>query len=554
MKELRREKQDLVAMVAKLTGEKQQVEFDNDRLKSKLSEIDSKTKQWDALYVENNKLKTKQAELEKRIQDLEKEKQGLHNSVKTAESAQMDKVAAVQNENKKLQAELINLQTKNSSIERKVERLEAENKELAGRMEQKKTELDELMRAMKTETNVEMELKEANTELEFAKNKIADYKKELDEVNHRYEVLEKEKDSAKSALRLKESEMKSVKANLEDKDTQVADLKRQVDAAKRNVKRLEDDLEDTKQVEKDSVNMKARIRSLKNEIEDSLAANHKMKQERTEARLEADRLNRDLATMSENMSEARRYIKKLESERGSRDKVEEELKAHKQREQELERQLYDLNVRNEQLRKRIRELEEDKEELMKNRGGLLEVELVNKKLVEDNKKLRQMVVERNMELAQRQSERNALVNRVDMLERKQNDSDIKVQQLKGWVDNVHSYAAVPSVPHHEPHQHAVVALPPVPSQAVPNLSKAAGAGGGGRARRKKGQQQRQQHELNRSWEDLKLLKTEQADSLRTTPSLPAVLDSKMVQASVPAHGGYYDLYKSKMKLIRERKW
>ena len=136
-----------------------------------------------------------------------------------------------------------------------------------------------------------------------------------------------------------------------------------------------------------------------------------------------------------------------------------------------------------------------------------------------------------------------------MLERKQNDSDIKVQQLKGWVDNVHSCAAVP---HHEPNQHAVVALPPVPSQAVPNLPKA--AGGGGRARRKKGQQQRQQHELNRSWEDLKLLKTEQADSLRTTPSLPAVLDSKMVQAPVPAHGGYYDMYKSKMKLIRERKW
>ena len=459
---MRREKQDLVAVVSRLTGEKQQADVENERLKSRLSEMDSKSKQWDALYVENNKLKTKQAELEKRIQDLEKEKQGLRNSVKTAESAQMDKVVAIQNENKKLQADLINLQTKNNSMERKMERLEADNKELADRLDQKKTELDELMRAMKTETNIEVELKEANTELEFAKNKIADYKKEVDEANHRYAVLEKEKDSAKSTLRLKESELKSVKAASEEKDTQIGELKRQVDAAKRNVKRLEDDLEDIKQVEKDSVNMKARIRSLKNEIEDSLAANHKMKQERTEARLEADRLNRELVAMTEGMSEARRYIKKLEGERGSRDK----------------------------------------------------------------------------------------------LERKQDDSDIKVQQLKGWVNTVHAYAAVPSVshqPHHEPHSHPVVALPPVPSQAVPHQSKAGGGGAGGRAKRKKNQHQRQ-HQLNRSWEDLNLLKVEEGDSLRTTPSLPAVLDSKMVQGSGPAPGGYYDLYKNKMKLIRERKW
>ena len=547
---MRREKQDLVAVVSRLTGEKQQADVENERLKSRLSEMDSKSKQWDALYVENNKLKTKQAELEKRIQDLEKEKQGLRNSVKTAESAQMDKVVAIQNENKKLQADLINLQTKNNSMERKMERLEADNKELADRLDQKKTELDELMRAMKTETNIEVELKEANTELEFAKNKIADYKKEVDEANHRYAVLEKEKDSAKSTLRLKESELKSVKAASEEKDTQIGELKRQMDAAKRNVKRLEDDLEDIKQVEKDSVNMKARIRSLKNEIEDSLAANHKMKQERTEARLEADRLNRELVAMTEGMSEARRYIKKLEGERGSRDKLEEELKARKQREHELERQLYDMNVRNEQLWKKIRELEEDKEELMKNRSGLTEVDLLNRKLQDDNKKLRQMVVERNMELAQRQSERNALVNRVDKLERKQDDSDIKVQQLKGWVNTVHAYAAVPSVshqPHHEPHSHPVVALPPVPSQAVPHQSKAGGGGAGGRAKRKKNQHQRQ-HQLNRSWEDLNLLKVEEGDSLRTTPSLPAVLDSKMVQGSGPAPGGYYDLYKNKVLL------
>ena len=42
--------------------------------------------------------------------------------------------------------------------------------------------------------------------------------------------------------------MKGIKANSEEKDTQIGELKRQVDAGKRNVKRLEDDLEDIKQV------------------------------------------------------------------------------------------------------------------------------------------------------------------------------------------------------------------------------------------------------------------------------------------------------------------
>lgn len=184
-----------------------------------------------------------------------------------------------------------------------MQRLETENTELTDRLDKKREELDEMMRTMKAETNIDMELKETKTELEFAMNKIQDYKKELDEVKHRYEVLEKETDSAKNALRLKESELKGVKANSEEKDTQIGELKRQADAGQRNVKRLENDLEDTKQVEKDSVNMKARIRSLKNEIEDSLAANHKIKQERTEARMETETLNREMAVMTENMDE-----------------------------------------------------------------------------------------------------------------------------------------------------------------------------------------------------------------------------------------------------------
>ena len=565
IKELRREKQDLVTMVARTTGEKQDAETENERLKSKLSEMDSKSKQWDTIYVENNKLKTKQAELEKRLQDSENDKMKLRNSIATAESSQLDKLGAVQNENKKLQAELINLQTKNSSLERKMERLEQDNKDLVERMNQKKSELEELMRAMKAETNVELELKEANQEIEFAKNKIEDYKRDLDEVNHRYQVLEKEKDSAKNALRLKESECKGLKAASEEKDTQLGELRRQVDMAKRNVKRLEDDLEDTKQVEKDAVNMKARIRSLKNEIEDSLAANHKLKQERTEARLEAERLNRELATASEALSEARRYIKKLEGERGSRDKFEEELNTRRQREQDLERQAFDLNTRNEQLRAKLRFMEDEKEELLKNHGGLTEMEAINRRLQDENKKLRQMLVERNMEIAQRQSERNALANRVDNLERKQQDSDIKMQQLKGWVDTSYSYPAAPATSHqpnaveayHHHHHHPVVGLPPVPSRAAPQQTRGGAREDQGGVRRKKSQrnpQQQRQHQLNRSWEDLNRLKVEPEESIRTTPGLPGVSDSKIAQGSGHSPPGYFDLYRSKMKLIRERKW
>ena len=49
-----------------------------------------------------------------------------------------------------------------------------------------------------------------------------------------------------------------------------------------------------------------------------------------------------------------------------------------------------------------------------------------------------MLVERNMEIAQRHSERNALAHRVDDLERKQHDSDVRMQQLRGWVDDAYT--------------------------------------------------------------------------------------------------------------------
>ena len=68
VKELRREKQDLVATITKVTGEKHTVEAENEKIKVRLSELEGKSKQWDNIYVENNKLKTKQTELEKRIQ------------------------------------------------------------------------------------------------------------------------------------------------------------------------------------------------------------------------------------------------------------------------------------------------------------------------------------------------------------------------------------------------------------------------------------------------------------------------------------------------------
>ncbi|KAL8624240.1 hypothetical protein ACOMHN_027546 [Nucella lapillus] len=552
LKELRREKQELVTLMARTTGEKQEMDVENERLRSKLAEADSKTRQWDALYVDNNKLKTKQAELERKIVELENEKLKLRNNVRTAESTQMDKLAAVQNENKKLEAELINMQTKNNSLERKVERLETESKEIVESLNQKKTELDELMRAMKTETNTELELKEVNQELEFAKNKLEDVKKDLKESNRRYEVLEKEKDSVKNTLRLKESECKGLKATSEEKDTQIGELKRQVDTAKRNVKRLEDDCADTKQVEKDVVNMKARVRSLKNEIEDSLSANHKMKQERTEARLEADRLNRELAATSEALSEAGRYIKRLEGERGSRDKLDEELRSRKQREQELERQAYEMNVRNEQLRTKVRLLEDEKEEILKR--DVNEMHTMDRKLQDENKKLRQLMVEQNMDMTQRQSERHVLKDRVEHLERKQNDSDIKVQQLKGWVEDVYTYTAPPPSAPQGPsrHPHPTLALPPVPSKAARKSKPAAGDG----PRREKGQnlsQQHQQHQLNRSWEDLNRVKAEPDESIRTTPGLPGMGDTKALHNPVQGTPGYFDLYKSKIKLIRERK-
>ncbi|MCK5919769.1 MAG: hypothetical protein KAG66_02435 [Methylococcales bacterium] len=543
-KELRREKQDLVATVTKLTGEKEQVGSENDRLKSKLSEMDSKSKQWDSLYVENNKLKTKQAELERRIQELEKAKRGL------------------QNEKKQLQADLLNLQTKNSSMERKMGSLETENNQLVDRMEKKRKELDEFMKAMNTETSAEVALKEANTELEFAKNKLADYKKELDEVNHRYEVLEKEKDSAKTALRLKESEFKGMKANFEENDTEIRALKVEVDAAKQNINRLEDAIEDAKVVEKDSVNLKARIRTLKTEMEDSLADNHKIKQERMDAQMETHRVARDLLAITEGLSEARSCIEKLEGERRSREQLDEEVAARKKREPELERQAYDANVRSEQLRARVLEMETERQALAMDRDDVVSAEIHIKQLMEENKKLRLMLVERNMEMTQSQAERQMLTTRLAKLERQH----CPPQTAKGWMNAVsqdeddsddNCQTRIIALPHTLTHRRThnqirtqpPLSLPHVHSHPLQHHPK---YGGVGMRDKPRGKDQL----VTSSWENGFEI-NEQSDSV-DAPSLPTMRDGKLVlaentdRASYP--GSYYDLYqKNKVKLIKTKK-
>merc|ERR1712223_931033 len=60
----------------------------------------------------------------------------------------------------------------------------------------------------------------------------------------------------------------------------------------------------------------------------------------------------------------------------------------------------------------------------------------NMKIVRDeNKRLRQMLVERNTELTNKTSEEKQIDSRIILLERKQKDSEIQVKQLSGWISN-----------------------------------------------------------------------------------------------------------------------
>ena len=106
--------------------------------------------------------------------------------------------------------------------------------------------------------------------------------------------------------------------------------------------------------------------------------------------------------------------------------------------------------------------------------------------------------------------------------------------------------------------HSLPPAPPSKPRGHGGGGGGGGRGGGGGGRKKKIHvQQARQHQLNRSWEDLNRLKRGEPmdeDSIRTTPSLPVVLDSKIIMGSGPGQPGYFDLYRSKMKLIREKKW
>ena len=424
---------DLAARVARLETEKENLSNKNEQLNTKLKETEAKTKQFDSVFVENTKLKTKNVELERKAAMLNKEVQQLSNRMHDSENETEGKIQNAHKSNRELQVLVSDLNDENKALKSRVTSKDGEIAGLAAALDEKRTEVSEMLKAMQNETSTEVELRKSHGRLEKAQEEIDSVKKEMEELKQLLKESEESKSKLQRNLSNKDSEAKKLKVDQENKEKMISELRGYLDRSKLELKRLEESQSAYRELEKDSLYLKSRIASLKAEIESSLTENLRLKQEREEMASELERLRVDASHTGEAVFESKKYFRKWENERDARNRVEVELGKKDDDIQVLESRLKEAANQLNGVYAKLK-LAEDERAQFEN-TSVQELTVNNKILTGENKKLRQMLVERNIELTHKNNEQNVFDSRIKMLERKQKDAEVRVKQLSGWVVN-----------------------------------------------------------------------------------------------------------------------
>ncbi|GFO38425.1 filamin a-interacting protein 1-like [Plakobranchus ocellatus] len=594
---------ELASRVARLETEKENLSNKNEQLTQRLKESESKTKQFDSVFVENTKLKTKNVELEKRTATLNKELQLLSNRIQESESENESKINNADKNNKELRDVVSELQYENKSLKAKVNSKENDNVSLAAALEEKRTEVSEMMRAMQNETTTEVELRESHARLERAQEEAENVKKELLEMKQALQESEDGKMKLQKNLSQRDGETKKLKSEHEGKDKVIAELRGYLDRSKLEMKRLEDSQIAYRDMEKDSLYLKSRIASLKAEIESSLTENMRLKQEREEMYGELERLRVGASHTGEAVMESKKYFRKWENERDARNKVEVELGKRDDDVHLLETRLKEAANQLNSVFAKLKAAEEEKAHFANT--SVQELSTNNKILTSENKKLRQMLVERNIELTHKSAEQNVFDSRIKMLERKQKDAEVRVKQLSGWVVNAevtqistNDHSSNKSQQSHPNNHHTQQQRRSNPTDAsksapsdkasLPPRSNANNDQQRQQSRIPAEQRQvtrhfsdksiigvtepkvafvspRARHKSNRAgaantltpppeWEEPRKRVIDRESGANHTPlSLPSILDASTITPP-DSHGGYFMLYKERVKRMQDRRF
>ncbi|KAK3802067.1 hypothetical protein RRG08_064660 [Elysia crispata] len=596
---------ELASRVARLETEKENLSIKNEQLNAKLKDTEAKTKQFESVFVENTKLKTKNVELERKTATLSKEVQQLSNRVQDSETETEGKIQNAHKSNRELQVLVSDLKDENKALKSRITSKDGEIAGLASALDEKRAEVNEMLKAMKNETTTEVELRESHGRLEKAQEEIDNVKKEMELIKQMLKDSEENKSKLQKNLNQKDAEAKKLKADHESKEKMVSELRSYLDRSKLEMRRLEESQSAYREMEKDSSYLKSRIASLKAEIESSISENLRLKQEREDMVSELDRLRVDASHTGEAMLESKKYFRKWENERDARNRVEVELGKKDDDIHVLENRLKEAANQLNSVYAKLKSAEDERAQLANT--NIQELSVNNKILLGENKKLRQMLVERNIELTHKNAEQNVFDSRIKMLERKQKDAEVRVKQLSGWVvkaevtkisteDNVpgkqHSQngqqnhhqrrqnpsdvgsssksspsekASLPPRPQHanndNPRQHARVAAEPrqvsrhFSDKSVLGVTEPKVAFVSPRAR-PKGQRLGPPNAMTPppEWDEPRKRAIDRESGANHTPlSLPSILDSSTVTPPDP-HGGYFMLYKERVKRMHDRRF
>ncbi|RUS81768.1 hypothetical protein EGW08_010460 [Elysia chlorotica] len=595
---------ELAARVARLETEKENLAHKNEQLNAKLKETEAKTKQFDSVFVENTKLKTKNVELERKTASLGQELQQLSSRMQDSETETEGKIQNAHKSNRELQVLISDLKDENKALKSRITSKESEIAGLASALDEKRTEVNEMLKAMQNETTTEAELRNSHGRLQKAQEEIDNVKKEMELVKQMLKESEENKIKLQKNLNQKDAEVKKSKADHESKDRMVSELRGYLDRSKLELRKLEDSQLAYREMEKDSSYLKSRIASLKAEIESSLSENIRLKHEREDMVSELERLRVDASHTGEAILESKKYFRKWENERDARNRVEVELGKKDDDIHVLESRLKEAANQLNSVYAKLKLAEDERAQLANT--NIQELSVNNKILTGENKKLRQMLVERNIELTHKNAEQTVFDSRIKMLERKQKDAEVRVKQLSGWVvkaevtkisteeqpqqnqhnpTNQHSQqqrrqnpsevgssskngpssekASLPPRPQHfndNARKHARMAAEPrqvsrhFSDKSVLGITEPKVAFVSPRTRPRNQRLGPPPHAMTPppEWDDPRKRAVDRESGANHTPlSLPSILDSSTVTPPDP-HGGYFMLYKERVKRLQDR--
>ena len=383
----------------------------------------------------------------KRLRAIEKESKSLASSVTAVESEKLDTIQDLQKDHSKMKDENEAQKNKIAELEKKLNTLEFENKALSESLTQKKTELNELLGVMKDENKFDNELKDLknqilklekekkDTELQhnIAKRKLED---ELNETKSKYKTSVSELDEHK----VKVDELASEKNKLEQDNKRLTSTcdsqKKELDELRKEIQRLKNELlaiqgkldslkQDTESAATNLKDAKERLESTNKELQsivsdkegqiskltaqlDTLrsekdAEKNDFEHEKEKLTGEIDRLKIFEKHMNKMEMELRHFVEKYEESESRKNQLSVELEEKDYQISSLNEQIFEFNMKVDTMTKRIgqldrekREVENEKREWEVKRDKFNDIEASNKRLMEENRRLRASLEDRSI--------------------------------------------------------------------------------------------------------------------------------------------------------------